>query len=212
MSSSTDVKIVVADPSAIGLLGLAMVTLVASAAKFGMISGLGLVIPWVLFLGATAQMVACVNDLKHNNIFGATAFGGYAFFWYGVGMSWMIQMGVFGEGMQAAADPKALAFAFLGYTIFSLYMTIGSVETNKVLLIIFVLIDILLLCLTLSTFGIMAHAAHMIGAWTEMAISMVSFYGSAAVVLNKHFGYEFLPVGKPMGIFKKPAAAKLQTA
>jgi hypothetical protein len=52
----------------------------------------------------------------------------------------------------------------------------------------------------------------MIGAWTEMAISMMSFYGSAAVVLNKHFGYEFLPVGKPMGIFKKPAAAKLQAA
>ncbi len=212
MSSSTDVKIVVADPSAIGLLGLAMVTLVASAAKFGMISGLGLVIPWVLFLGATAQMLACVNDLKHNNVFGATAFGGYAFFWYGVGMSWMIQMGTFGAGLQAAADPKALAFAFLGYTIFSLYMTIGSIETNKVLLIIFVLIDILLLCLTLSSFGIMAHTTHMIGAWTEMAISMMSFYGSAANVLNKHFGYEFLPVGKPMGIFKKPAAAKLQTA
>jgi len=77
----TKVKVVVADPSAIGLFGLAMVTLVASSQKLGLTEGVSLVLPWAIFLGATAQLLACLNDFKHNNTFGATAFGAYAFFW-----------------------------------------------------------------------------------------------------------------------------------
>ena len=39
------VKIVTADPSALGLFGLAMVTLVASSQKLGLTSGVWLVLP-----------------------------------------------------------------------------------------------------------------------------------------------------------------------
>lgn len=49
------VKIVYADPSALGLFGLAMVTLVASSQKLGITEGLSFVIPWAIFLGAFAQ-------------------------------------------------------------------------------------------------------------------------------------------------------------
>ena len=203
MNHSNHVKIEVADPSALGLLGLAIVTFVASFNKFGIVSGVSLVIPWAVFLGAFVQLIACVNDIKHGNVFGATAFGGYAFFWFGMAMSWMIQLGVFGDAMKAAADPKAFGFVFLGYLIFTLYMTIGSVETNKTLLIIFILIDLLFLGLSLSTFGIAHHAAHTLAAVSEFLISIMSFYGSAANVLNKTFGREFLPLGRPLGIFKK---------
>nr|WP_307775829.1 acetate uptake transporter [uncultured Cetobacterium sp.] len=203
MNQTNHVKIEVADPSALGLFGLAIVTLVASASKFGILSGVSLVIPWAMFLGASAQLFACLNDAKHGNVFGTTAFGGYAFFWYGMAMSWMIQLGVFGEAMQAAADPKAFGFAFLGYLIFTLFMTLGSIETNKTLLIIFILIDFLFLGLTASTFGFMPHFMHNVAAVSELLIAIVSFYGSAANVLNKTFGREFLPLGKPLGIFKK---------
>ncbi|MGL4307632.1 acetate uptake transporter [Cetobacterium sp. SF1] len=203
MHQENHVRISVADPSALGLFGLAMVTLVASANKFGIVSGVSLVLPWAIFLGATAQLVACLNDIKHGNVFGTTAFGGYAFFWYGMALSWMIQLGVFGEAMKAAADPKAYGFVFLGYLIFTLYMTIGAVETNKTLLIIFILIDFLFLGLTLTTFGIAKEATHTLAAISELGIAIFSFYGSAANVLNKTFGREFLPLGKALGIFKK---------
>jgi hypothetical protein len=43
----------------------------------------------------------------------------------------------------------------------------------------------------------------MLAAYSELLIALVSFYGSAAAVLNPHFGREFLPVGKPFGVFKK---------
>ncbi|MDQ0860386.1 MULTISPECIES: acetate uptake transporter [Bacillaceae] len=197
------VKMTTADPSALGLFGLAMVTLVASSQKLGLTEGLSFILPWAIFLGGFAQLFACINDAKHNNTFGTTAFGAFGLFWLGVGGSWLIQLGVFGEELAASVDPKQLGFAFVGYLIFSLFMTIGAMETHKVLFFIFVLIDFLFIGLSLSSFGIMHEATHMLAAVSEMLIALLSFYGSAAAVLNAHFGRVFLPIGKPFGIFKK---------
>lgn len=206
MSKTTDsqlVKIANADPSALGLFGLAMVTLVASSQKLGLTSGTSLVIPWAIFLGAFAQLFACIHDAKRQNLFGTTAFGAYALFWFGGATSWLIQNGVFGKTMAETADAKQLGFAFIGYLIFTLVMTLAAMETNKVLFIIFVLIDFLFVGLSLSTLGAAEHAMHQLAAYSELAIAVVAFYGFAANVLNGHFGYTFLPLGKPFGIFKK---------
>lgn len=202
-SQVQQVKITTADPSALGLFGLAMVTLVASSQKLGLTEGVSLVLPWAIFLGGFAQLFACIHDAKHNNTFGTTAFGAFALFWFGVGISWLINLGVFGEELAKAADVKQLGVAFIGYLIFSIYMTIGAMETHKVLFIIFVLIDFLFIGLSLSTLGVAPEFTHEIAAFAELFISLFSFYGSAAAVLNTHFGRVVLPVGKPFGIFKK---------
>lgn len=202
MEKIKEVKILVADPSALGLFGLAIVTLVASSQKLGLTSGVSLVLPWAIFLGAAAQLLAAVNDFKHNNVFGSTAFAAYGFFWLGMGMSWMIQNGVFGAKLAEGADTTQLGVAFIGYLIFTIFMTIGAMETNKVLFIIFLLIDFLFLGLALDSFGIISHFSHGLAAWSELLISLFSFYGCGANVLNKHFGKTFLPVGKPFNIFK----------
>lgn len=196
-----NVKTVVANPTALGLFGLAIVTLVASSQKLGFTSGLSFVLPWAIFLGAFVQMVACIFDFKHDNMFGATAFGAYAFFWLGVAMSWMIKMGVFGPELANSVDVRQLGVAFIGYLIFTFYMTIGAVETNKILFFIFVCIDLLFIGLAGDIFGWFSFA-HSLAAWSELVISLLSFYGSAAVLLNHHFGKQFLPLGKPFGIFK----------
>lgn len=205
-------KLVTADPTALGLFGLAMVTLVASTQKLGWTTGTSLIIPWAIFLGAGAQLVAALADGKKNNVFGATAFGAYAFFWFAVGSSWMIQGGVLGEKLAAAADARQLAFAFLGYLIFTLYMTIAASETTKVLFTIFVLIDFLFLGLTLSGFGIAKDFSHEMAAWSELLIALFSFYGSAGAVLNAHFGRAIVPLGKPLGLIRREAAVTVKTA
>lgn len=203
MSEVKNVKMVNADPSALGLFGLAMVTLVASSNKLGITGEVSFVIPWAIFLGAFAQLFACIEDCKRGNIFGTTAFGGYAFFWMGVATSWLIKLGALGPELASTVDPKQLAFAYLGYLIFTIYMTIGAMETHKVLFIIFCLIDVLFVGLTFSTFGVAKEFTHMVAGIAELLIALFSFYGSAACVLNAHFGRTFLPVGKPFGIFKK---------
>lgn len=202
-NQTQNIKILNADPSALGLFGLAMVTLVASSQKLGLTDGTSFVLPWAIFLGGFAQLFACINDSKRQNVFGTTAFGGYALFWFGVGASWMIKAGVFGQSLAASVDPKQLGFAFLGYLIFTIFMTIGAAETNKVLFIIFFLINFLFIGLTLDSFGLLKGFSHELAAYAELLVSLFSFYGAAASVLNPHFGRVFLPIGKPFGIFKK---------
>lgn len=198
-----EIKVATADPSALGLFGLAMITLVASSQKLELTTGVSYLIPWAIFLGAFLQLFASINDGKRNNVFGMTAFGGYAFFWFAVAMSWFMKLGFFGESIANNIDEKQLGVAFVGYLIFSIFMTIGSIETNKVLFVIFILIDCLFIGLSLSTLGIVPHFFHAFAAYSELLVSIFSFYAFAASVLNAHFGRVFLPIGKPLGIFKK---------
>lgn len=202
------VQELVANPSPLGLFGLAIITLVASTQKLGITEGTALIIPWALFLGAAAQFVAGLYDYKHNNTFGATAFCGYGFFWFGVAMTWMISNGMFGmKAAGAVLDIHQLGFAFLGYFIFTMFMTVGAMGANKVLFIIFSLIDLLFLGLFMSTLGWGGEAWHMLAAYSELGIAIMSFYGSAATVLNTHYGFEVLPIGAPFGPLTQKAAA-----
>lgn len=203
MKQVQEVRIQTADPSAIGLFGLAIVTLVASTYKLGWTEGLGLVLPWAIFLGGIAQFYASVLDSKHNNTFGTTAFGAYGLFWMAVGSGWLIQGGALGENLMMSVDPAQWGVVYLGYLVFTMFMTIGALETNKVLFSIFFMIDLLFIGLAFSSLGIMEHFMHELAAWSELIIAILSLYGAGASVLNKHFGFTFLPLGKPFGIIKQ---------
>lgn len=192
------IKVAVADPSAIGLFGLAMVTLLASSQKLGLTSEVSYVLPVAIFLGGFAQLYASISDSRLNNTFGSTAFGAYGFFWLGVACTWLIKYGVFGTALQAVIDPKQLGFFYLGYLIFTLLMTYGAAGTHKVLFTIFVLIDFLFLGLTMNSFGVLAEAGHWLAAVSELLIAILSFYGAGAAVLNAHYGRIVLPVGKAL--------------
>jgi len=53
-----------ANPSPLGLFGLAIVTLVASTQKLGITEGTVNIIPWAIFLGAAAQLLAGFMDYR----------------------------------------------------------------------------------------------------------------------------------------------------
>lgn len=184
------------DPSALGLFGLAIVTLVASSQKLGITEGVLGVVPWAIVLGGLAQLIAGILDYKKCNVFGATAFCGYGLFWLAVAMTWLINP-------DSGTKPAQIGFAFVGYLIFTVFMTIGAMETNKVLFFIFLLIDLLFLGLSLSSFGIAYPFTSKLAAISELLIALLSFYASGANVLNNHFKRSFLPIGKPFGVFVK---------
>ncbi len=190
------------DPTALGLFGLAMVTLVASSQKLGITDGTAYILPWAIFLGALAQLTAGILDYKKGNVFGGTAFCAYGFFWLAMATSWLINLGALGEALQSNFDPAQMGFAFIGYLIMTIFLTIGATRTNKVLFLIFVCIDLLFIGLAVSTLfpeSSLAHGFHMLAAFAELAIALLSFYGSGANVLNNHFGRTFLPIGAPFG-------------
>ena len=192
-----NVKIEVADPTTLGLFGLAIVTLVASSQKMELTSGLSLVLPWAIFLGGIAQLIASIFDFKHNNLFGATAFSAYGLFWIGMAMSWLIKLGYFGDTLAQAVDVKQLGFVFVGYMILTIVFTISGLKMSKAMFVLLLLIVVLFLGLALDSFGC-GHVWHAVAAYAELAISLLTFYVLAAKYLNSFFGKNIVPVGSPI--------------
>lgn len=201
----TETKIVMSDPTALGVFGSAMVTFVASSQKMGWTSGVTYLIPWALFLGSIAQIWASTIDFRKNNYFGAIVLGAYGLFWIAVAMHWATSLGWFGA-VTPQADPRQLAFACIGYAIFSVFIMIAAFEANKVFAAILVLINILLPALALSLFQKgtpLGEGAHVAAAWSELLISLLGFYAAGSVFLNSYFGRTVLPLGAPMGWIRK---------
>lgn len=190
-----NVKVEVADPTVLGLFGLAIVTLVASSQKLGWTSGLSFVLPWAIFLGGLAQLIASIFDFKHKNLFGATAFSAYGLFWMGMAMSWLIKLGCLGDTLASQIDTRQLGFVFLGYMILSLILTISGLKMSKAMFFLLFFITTLFLGLSLDSFGCGA-VWHSVAAYSELAISLITFYVLSAKYLGSFFGKEILPVGQ----------------
>ena len=205
-TSVTETKIIMSDPTALGVFGLSMVTFVAASQKMGWTSGSAYLIPWALFLGSIAQVWASTIDFKKNNYFGAIVLGAYGLFWIAVAMHWAINLGWLGA-VGDKADPRQLGVACIGYFIFSLFIMVAAFEANKVFAAILVMINVLLPSLALSLFGINAPFFGMVAAYAELAVSLLGFYCAGAVFLNSYFGRTLLPLGRPFGfILKGPLA------
>jgi succinate-acetate transporter protein len=189
----TETKIVMSDPTALGVFGLSMVTFVAASAKMHWTNGVVYLIPWVLFLGSIAQIWASTIDFKKNNYFGAIVLGSYGLFWIAVAMHWAIGLGWFGPIDPTKADPRQLGVACVGYLIFSLFIMVAAFEANKVFGAILILINVLLFFSDLA-------------AWSELGVSLLGFYCAGAVFLNSFFGRAILPLGAPMGFIRKGPA------
>ncbi len=190
-------KIQVADPTPLGLFGLALVTLVASSQKMGITEGLSLVIPWALFLGGIAQLIAGFYDFKHNNLFGATAFCAYGLFWITVCFSWLIKLGCFGDTLASTTDTKQLGFAFISYLLLSIVLTISSLKMSVVMFLLMADICLLFFALSMDSFG-MGDVWHDVASYSELTISLLTFYALFAKYLSGYFGKSVLPVGGPL--------------
>ncbi len=195
------------DPTALGVLGLSMVTFVAASQKPGRTGASAYVIARALFLGPIAQIWASGIDFRKHDDFGAIVLGACGLFWIAVAMHWAIGLGWFGP-VAADADPRQLGVACIGHFIFSLFIMVAAFEASKVLAAILVMINVLLPSLALGLFGINAPFFGMLAAWSELAISLLGFHCAGAVFLNSYFGRTLLPRGEPFGFIRKGPAPR----
>ncbi len=182
----------VAEPASLGLIGLAIAALVLGFTDMGWASASdqSLMIPWTLFLGATAQLIAGIMDFKRDNIFGATAFTTYAMLWYSVSLT--ILFNTFGW---VEVDMTHYAHGLIGFLFFSIILTVATLMTNKVLFIILVGIDVAIITLVMHI--MMDTSAIPVGI-SLLAVALFSFYGAAAVLLNTMSQKTVLPMGEPL--------------
>ena len=119
--------------------------------------------------------------MEKNNPFGSVVFGAYGLFWSAMAGVWLIQMGSFSPEIQKSFDVTQLAFAFVGFLIFSIFGIIASLKTNKVVFAIMLLICFLFFGLSTDLFLGGRTGFFALAAWSELFISLLGFYSSGAV-------------------------------
>jgi len=188
----------VAEPAALGLIGLAVAALVLASADLQLVPNIpskSLMIPWILFFGATAQLVAGAMEFRRNNIFGATVFSVYAMTMYSIALTLFIN----NSSVVASGNIAHYAYGLIGILIFSLIATIASLMTNKVFFGILLAVD-------LAVAFLIPHYLYEMSAQPAgvflLLTSMLSFYGAAAILLNTMARKTILPLGKPLWIPK----------
>lgn len=179
----------VADPAPLGLLGLAVAALVLASTDLGLVSASGksLMIPWILFFGATAQLIAGTVEFKRNNLFGATVFTVYSMTMYSIALTLFITIFT---GVEFAL--AHYAYGLIAILVFSLIATVASLLTNKMFLAILIFVD--LAVITLIPHYLVGMTAVPAGIFL-LATSIASFYTAMAILLNTMTGKTLLPLG-----------------
>ena len=181
-----------AEPAALGLTGLGVAALVIGSGYLGMTSGVDkvLMVPWILFFGACAQLIAGVTDFKRNNIFGATVFSVYAFAMFSIALTLFFI--IFGG---VNFDIAHYGYGLIAILAFSLIATLASLLTHRILFAILIMVDIAVIGLI---FHYLSGAPTFIGGLFLIITSILSFYTVAAVLLNTMAGKTILPLGDPI--------------
>jgi succinate-acetate transporter protein len=182
----------IAEPAALGLIGLAVAALVLGSADLGLTSGVfkSLMMPWVLFFGATAQLIAGLIEFKRNNVFGATVFSTYAMTMYAIAITLLIT--IFTD---VKFDISHYAYGLIGILFFSLIATVASLMTNKVLFSILIVVDLAVVFLIPHYLFKMTPIPAGI---FLILTSVLSFYAAAAVLINTMAKKTVLPLGNPI--------------
>ena len=182
----------VAEPAALGLIGLAIAALVLASTDLKMASSItrSLMIPWVLFFGATAQLIAGLMEFKRNNTFGATVFSVYAMTMYSIALTLIVI-----HFTTVQIDITHYAYGLVGILVFSLIATAASVMINKTFFTILIMVD--LAVASLIPHYLLGISSLPAGVFLLLT-SVFSFYGAAAILLNTLAGKRILPLGKAL--------------
>jgi succinate-acetate transporter protein len=179
----------VADPGPLGLAGFAMTTFALSSANAHLWSGAGVAaaLGLAFFYGGTVQLLAGMWEFVRKNTFAALAFSSYGAFW--LSFYALEKFNLPGGGTDT------VGIFLLGWTIFTLYMTVAATKVNTAVLTVFVLLSITFIFLTIGNWGAGHTGLVKIGGWTGIATAAAAWYASAAGVINSTHGKVVLPVG-----------------
>lgn len=181
-----------AEPASLGLFGLAVAALVLSVSDLGFASASAksLLMPWVFFFGATAQLIAGIMDFKRHNIFGGTVFTFFSMAMYSIALTVIIT-----AFTDVTVDITHYVTGLIAVLVFLLIATVASMMTNKILFSILVMVDI---AIPLLVVHFLFDLTSLYAGIFLLITSILSFYAAGAILLNSMAGKEILPLGSPL--------------
>jgi len=177
----------IANPSPLGLLGFGMTTVLLNLHNANIIPLSIVILSMGFALGGSCQIIAGIMEFLKNNVFGATAFTAYGFFWLSLVVIWTNPTEL------AAADERSMGFYLLLWGIFTAFMFIGTLKHNRGTQVVFLTLAILFIMLSIVDFAGSA-AIKKAAAWVGMVCGASAIYNSLAQIINNEYGKVILPL------------------
>ncbi|MGV6873906.1 acetate uptake transporter [Pseudochelatococcus sp. B33] len=178
------------NPAVVGLAGFGMTTLLLQFHNVGWVS-LGPVIGLGIVFGGLAQLIAGLQEAKTGNNFGYSAFTSYGAFW--IAFSFIQIASAMDLFPVSASD---VGWFLVVWTIYTAIMTIGAMRISTGLGLVFITLLIGFILLVVGHFG--APVFNVIAGYELMVCAALALYVMAHAIFLDVFGYDVLPVGKPM--------------
>ncbi|MEL7655345.1 MAG: acetate uptake transporter [Bacillota bacterium] len=186
--STEKINSTIANPAPLGLLGFGMTTVLLNLHNANIIPLSIVIVSMGFALGGSAQIVAGIMEFFKNNVFGATAFTAYGFFWLSLIVIWTNP-----TAEMAAADEKSMGFYLLLWGIFTAFMFIGTLKHNRTTQFVFLSLAILFFMLAIGDFTGNAAIKNAAG-WVGIVCGASAIYNSLAQIVNNEYGKVILPL------------------
>ncbi len=183
------IKIKLANPAPLGLLGFGMTTVLLNLHNANFFALDSMILAMGIFYGGIAQIIAGIMEWRKNNIFGMTAFISYGLFW--ISLAAILVMPKMGLAEPAGAGAMA-AYLFM-WGLFTAIMFIATLKLNKTLQFIFATLTLLFFLLAL---GYITNngAITKIAGFEGIICGFSAIYLAAAEIINKIYKKTILPV------------------
>jgi succinate-acetate transporter protein len=197
-----------ANPAPLGLLGFGMTTVLLNLYNAQIINGsaMSMILSMGIFYGGLAQIIAGIWELKLGNTFGATAFTSYGLFWLTfVGINFFPAMGLITPIAEPAVRQLALVPYLFIWGLFTFWMFLGTMKTNRVLQFVFLSLSILFWLLALGHYaywnswnatGVADSLINVIAGYEGIICGFSAIYLAMAEVLNETYGKDVMPIGR----------------
>ena len=174
-----------ANPSIIGLMGFALITMVTGLHNVGLFNAAP-TLALALAFGGTAQFLAGVIDLKKGSLFGGSAFVSYGAFW------WSVFILTFVLPKYGVALTYKEEFAFFAiWALFTLSFCLAVHSVGKYLSVLFWLLFIAFILLAFMSINLMPKT--FVG--IEIFITgLLAWYIATAELVNGVTNKEVLPL------------------
>lgn len=182
-----------ANPAPLGLMGFGMTTVLLNIHNAGITELGSMILAMGIFYGGIAQIIAGIMEYKKGNTFATTAFTSYGLFWLTLVALIMIpkvpSWSAF--GLEGDAHKAEMAGYLFMWGLFTLWMFISTLKTNRVLQFVFASLALLFFLLAL---GVYNETVHMIAGYEGIVCGFSAIYLAMAEVANEAYGREIFPI------------------
>jgi succinate-acetate transporter protein len=166
-----------------------MTTILLNLHNAGFIPLGAVIIAMGIFFGGLAQVIVGVMEWKKGNTFGATVFSSFGFFWI------MLVTIILAPklGIAGTETPQAMGW-FLGlWGIYTAYLTVGTLRTNRAMQFTFVCLTALFFMLAFADAWALPDLKVLAG-YVGILAGAGAVYMAMAQVLNEALGRTVVPL------------------